>query len=163
MEGLICYAKKVRLYISGNQAIKGLCPGERQGQICILKRSHRENTGQGDWRGDRKQIKGTQNRGKIVAHIQGINDGGLGRAVGIGFTKWETAFSQPLECRYLGYEWSELSSSYCTIPVKRFFVFVCVWFHLFFFVSHMSTKYTTMGKVFCISGPQEINHKIREA
>lgn len=54
MEGLICYAKKVRLYISGNQAIKALCPGERQGQMCILKRSHRENTGQGDWRGDRK-------------------------------------------------------------------------------------------------------------
>lgn len=90
-----------------------------------------------------------------MAQIQGIDDGGLGRAVGIGFRKQETAFSQPSECRYLDYERSELSPSYCTRPVKRFFgfLFVCVCGFIFFFLSHMSTKYTTMRKVFCISGP----------
>lgn len=42
MEGLMCSAKKVKLYIAGNPVIKELCGGDRQGQICILKRSLRE-------------------------------------------------------------------------------------------------------------------------
>lgn len=42
MEGLICSAKKVKLYISGNPVIKELCEGDRQGQICILERSLRD-------------------------------------------------------------------------------------------------------------------------
>lgn len=48
------------------------------------------------WRGDGKSIKWAQSSEKAVTKVQGFNDGGLSKAVGIEFRKWETAFSSSL-------------------------------------------------------------------